>query len=303
MDIGICLPYMKRDLSRQTFIDWCQLIDEGPFSSLSVGERITDYTFEMRNVLAFAAGRTERVRIVPSLYVLPMHSAVLCAKEIATLDQLSNGRVTVTVGVGGREHDYRALGASFKNRHQRMDEQVAEMRRIWQGIPPFEGCDPVGPDVIQKAPSAQTPQASEFGGPPILAGAMGPKAIARASHWADGLYSFSMGGSAQETRTMFDTGRQSWRASGRTSTPRLVGGFWYSLADDAESKLKSYVHDYLKVLGSDLANGVAASMTRFTPESIQEGIEGIRACGADELMLVPASAEISELERLIRLLT
>jgi alkanesulfonate monooxygenase SsuD/methylene tetrahydromethanopterin reductase-like flavin-dependent oxidoreductase (luciferase family) len=296
MKIGICLPYMKRDLKRQTFIDWCRVIDQGPFSSLSCGERITDYTFEMRNVLAFAAARTERVRIVPSLYVLPMHSAVLTAKEIATLDQLSNGRVTVTVGVGGREHDYRAVGADFKKRHERMDEQVAEMRRIWRGEAPFAGCDPVGPEVIQK-------NGSEFYGPPILAGAMGAKPIARASKWADGLYSFSMGGSKQETARMFDEGRQAWQASGRKTAPQLVGGFWYSLADDGEQKLKSYVHDYLKVLGDGLANGVAATMTRYTPDTIKEGIENVRACGADEVMLVPATAELSELERLIKLLT
>lgn len=291
MKIGICLPYMKRDLKRQTFIDWCRLIEEGPFSSLSCGERITDYTFEMRNVLAFAAARTERVRIVPSLYVLPMHSAVLTAKEIATLDQLSNGRVTVTVGVGGREHDYRAVGADFKKRHERMDEQVAEMRRIWRGEPPFEGCSEVGPRPFQA------------GGPPILAGSMGPKAIARASKWADGLYSFSMGGSKKETASMFDTGRQCWKDAGRSTPPQLVGGFWYSLADDSEQKLKSYVYDYMKVLGEDLAQGVAASMTRFTPDKIKEGIANVKACGADEIMLVPATAELSELERLIKLLT
>ena len=55
-----------------------------------------------------------------------MHSAVWAAKEIATLDVLSEGRVTVTVGVGGREKDYQAVGASFTKRHQRMDEQIAE---------------------------------------------------------------------------------------------------------------------------------------------------------------------------------
>ena len=291
MKIGICLPYMKRDITRQTLIDWCKVIDQGPFSSLSCGERITDYTFEMRNVLAFAAARTERVRIVPSLYVLPMHSAVLTAKEIATLDQLSNGRVTVTVGVGGREHDYRAVGADFSHRHERMDQQVEEMRRIWRGEPPFEGCAEVGPRPVQK------------GGPTILAGSMGPKAIARASKWADGLYSFSMNGSKKETDQMFNTGRQSWKESGRKTAPQLVGGFWYSLADDAESKLKSYVYDYLKVLGDGMANGVAASMTRFTPDTILQAIRDIEASGADEIFLVPATAEISELERLIKLLT
>lgn len=291
MKIGICLPYMKRDLKRQTFIDWCRLIEEGPFNSLSCGERITDYTFEMRNVLAFAAARTEKVRIIPSLYVLPMHSTVLTAKEIATLDQLSNGRVTVTVGVGGREHDYRAVGADFKRRHERMDEQVAEMRRIWRGEAPFEGCSPVGPQPFQ------------VGGPPILAGSMGPKAIARASKWADGLYSFSMSGSKKETAQMFDAGRQAWQASGRQTAPQLVGGFWYSLADESDQKLKQYVYDYMKVLGEGLAQGLAASMTRYTPEAIKEGIENVKSCGADEIMLVPATAELSELERLIKLLT
>jgi len=291
MKIGICLPYMKRDITRQTLIDWCKVIDQGPFSSLSCGERITDYTFEMRNVLAFAAARTERVRIVPSLYVLPMHSAVLTAKEIATLDQLSNGRVTVTVGVGGREHDYRAVGADFTHRHERMDQQVEEMRRIWRGEVPFEGCAEIGPRPIQK------------NGPPILAGSMGPKAIARASKWADGLYSFSMNGSKKETDQMFNMGRKAWKESNRPIAPQLVGGFWYSLADDAEPKLKSYVYDYLKVLGDGMANGVAASMTRFTPDTILQAIQDIEATGADEIFLVPATAEISELERLIKILT
>jgi len=290
VDIGICLPYMKRDLNRDTLMEWCKVVDSGPFSSLSCGERITDYTFEMRNVLAFAAALTERVRIVPSLYVLPMHSAVWAAKEVATLDQLSNGRVTLTVGVGGRESDYQAVGASFKQRHQRMDDQIAEMKRIWQGEPPFEGADEVGPRPVQA------------GGPPILAGAMGPKAIARASKWADGLYSFSMNGSKTETEQMFEAGRETWQQSGRESSPFLMGGFWYCLADDAEQQLKEYVYNYLKVLGNDMATAVADGMTRHTPDNILEAINDMEEAGAEEIFLVPATAEISELERLIKLL-
>ena len=136
MEIGVCLPYMERDFDRERLLAWCARIDSGPFSSLSCGERIIGHTLEMRTTLAAAAVLTSRVRIVPSLYVLPMHSAVWAAKEIATLDLLSAGRVTLTVGVGGREHDYRAVGASFARRHERMDEQVARMRQIWRGTPP-----------------------------------------------------------------------------------------------------------------------------------------------------------------------
>ncbi|MCB1615994.1 MAG: LLM class flavin-dependent oxidoreductase [Pseudomonadales bacterium] len=290
MKIGICLPYMKRDITRELLMDWCRKIDQGPFSSLSCGERITDYTFEMRNVLAFAAALTENVRIVPSLYVLPMHSAVWAAKEIATLDQLSNGRVTVTVGVGGRENDYRAVGASFKNRHQKQDEQIAEMRRIWAGEPPFEGADEVGPRPYQD------------GGPPILAGAMGPKAIARAAHWADGLYGFSMNGSKAETDRMFGMADDAWQEAGRSEAPQKVGGFWYCLADDPENRLKSYVYDYLKVLGDDMAKAVAASMTRHTEDNILRAMDDLEEAGSDEIFMVPATADISEVERLCELI-
>ena len=290
MKIGICLPYMKRDITRELLMDWCRKIDQGPFSSLSCGERITDYTFEMRNVLAFAAALTENVRIVPSLYVLPMHSAVWAAKEIATLDQLSNGRVTVTVGVGGRENDYRAVGASFKNRHQKQDEQIAEMRRIWAGEPPFEGADEVGPRPYQD------------GGLPILAGAMGPKAIARAAHWADGLYGFSMNGSKAETDRMFGMADDAWQEAGRSEAPQKVGGFWYCLADDPENRLKSYVYDYLKVLGDDMAKAVAASMTRHTEDNILRAMDDLEEAGSDEIFMVPATADISEVERLCELI-
>ena len=68
-------------------------------------------------------------------------------------------------------HNYRAIGGSFERRWQRMDEQVARMRGIWAGDPPFEGADPVGPRPVQDPL-------------PVIAGVMGPKAIARAARWA-----------------------------------------------------------------------------------------------------------------------
>jgi alkanesulfonate monooxygenase SsuD/methylene tetrahydromethanopterin reductase-like flavin-dependent oxidoreductase (luciferase family) len=290
MRYGVCLPYMERDYGRDTILAWCRAIDAGPFYSLSCGERITGYTCEFRVLLSAAAAVTERVRIVPSLYVLPMHSAVWAAKEIATLDVLSEGRVTVTVGVGGREKDYRAVGASFARRHQRMDEQVAEMRRIWAGEPPFEGADPVGPDPVQK------------GGPPILIGAMGPKSMARGAQWAQGVYAFSMNGEAHEIRSMLAMADSAWEQAGRTDRPYRMAGFWCSLANDGESRLKSYVHDYLKIAGEDVARAVAAGMNRCTPDAVRRAIDGYRELGVDEIMFVPVTADLAEVERLVELL-
>jgi alkanesulfonate monooxygenase SsuD/methylene tetrahydromethanopterin reductase-like flavin-dependent oxidoreductase (luciferase family) len=286
MRYGICLPYMERDYNRATILEWCRQIDAGPWHSLSCGERITGYTFEMRTLLAAAAAVTERVRIVPSLYVLPMHSAVWAAKEIATLDQLSAGRVTLTVGVGGREKDYRAVGASFERRHQKMDDQIAEMRRIWAGEPPFEGADPVGPDPVQA------------GGPPILIGAMGPKSMRRGAAWAQGSYMFSLNGEQHEIAAMQAMAENAWQEAGRADKPYHMAGFWCSLADNSQQRLQQYVYDYMKIAGPEIATAVAKTMTRSNPDALRRAIDGFRELGVDELMFVPATADISEVQRL-----
>src|SRR5262245_46558639 len=143
MQVGVCMPYMKEGLDRRALLGFARAVDAGPFASLSCGERIVGPTIHMATMLAAAAAATERVRIVPSLYVLPMHDPVWAAKEIATLDVLSSGRVTAVVGIGGRPDDYRAVGASFERRYARLDEGVTRMRAIWAGEPPFPGAAPV----------------------------------------------------------------------------------------------------------------------------------------------------------------
>src|SRR3954469_17497092 len=163
MDVGVALPPVARNFPRGTFVDWCRGIDAGPFSSISAGGRITFHNTEFVVSNAAAAALTERVAVFANLAVLPVHSPAMLAKQVATLDVLSGGRLVLGVGIGGREHDYRAAGASFERRHARLDEGVAELRRLWRGEAPFDGADPVGPPCVQP------------GGPPILAGALGPK--------------------------------------------------------------------------------------------------------------------------------
>jgi len=290
MKIGVCLPYMERDLDRDRLLTWCRSIDEGPFSSLSCGERITAYTIEMRTMLGAAAAVTERVRIVPSLYVLPMHSAVWAAKEIATLDVISNGRVTVTVGVGGRPMDYQAVGASFERRHVRMDEQVAEMRRIWKGDPPFPGADEVGPQPVQE------------GGPPIWAGTLGPKATRRVAHWADGVYMWSGNGVGAEIEHMIHQMDLAWEEAGRDAPGRRIAGFWLSLANDASARLQQYVFDYMKFLGEDVARAVAKTMTRCTPDAVNESLDAMQELGCEEVFLVPATSDVADIEAITALI-
>jgi alkanesulfonate monooxygenase SsuD/methylene tetrahydromethanopterin reductase-like flavin-dependent oxidoreductase (luciferase family) len=285
MDIAMTLPTMLPH-GRAEFLAWCRGVDEGPWSSLAVPERVTYSSHSATVQLAGAAAVTGRVRLWTTIVILPAHPEVQVAKDLASVDRLAGGRLTVGLGVGGREHDYRALGAPFTRRWQRMDDQVAVMRRIWAGEPPFPCADPVGPPPVQP------------GGPPLIAGVMGPKALARASRWADGVDDPSTILNVDPTATAaaFDRIRAAWRDAGRPR-PHISASLWYALGAGAADRLRDYAYDYLRIFGDDRARGMAAGATVATPKALQAAVDTARLAGCDELFLVPTTADPAELER------
>ena len=290
MKIGLCLPYMEAGMTREDYHRWFRAIDEGPFHSLSCGERIIGPTFDMRILLSSAAAITERVEINTSLYVLPMHNAVRAAKEIASLDVLSGGRLTVTLGYGGREQDYRAVDAEYAGRHARMDDQVAAMREIWNQRPPFEGVDPVGP-----LPTRE-------GGPRLLTGAMGPKGMARSARWADGVYAWSGNGDRDEIAKTLRMADHAWDDAGRDSAPYKMGGFWFTLSENGQQKLYDYVYNYLLIAGEDVARWMAGSVHRSHADAVKEALDNLEAAGCEEAMLSPITGELSEIDQLAEII-
>jgi len=281
---------MKPGMRREDFMAWFRHIDQGPFHSVSCGERILGPTYDMRVLLAAAAMATERVEINATLYVLPMHNAVRAAKEIATLDVISNGRMTVTCGYGGREMDYQAVGATYAGRHARMDEQVAAMKSVWAQEPPVPGCDPVGPVPVQ------------VGGPRLLTGAMGPKGMARSAHWADGVFAWSGNGEQAELEQTLSLARTCWSQAGRTEKPYSMGGFWFTLTENGQQKLYDYVYNYLLIAGEDIAKWMAGTVNRSSADAVKEALDNAEAAGCEEAMLSPITAELAEIERLAEII-
>ena len=290
MKIGFCFPYTQENMSREIMLEWFRRIDEGPFSTISCGERLVGPSVDMMALLAAAAAVTNRVRIVPTLYVLPMHSAIKVAKHAATLDLISGGRTTITVGVGGRVHDYMCMEKEPVRRHARMDEQVAQIRRIWAGEIPFEGAEPVGPRLVQP------------GGPPILAGVMGPKAIKRAAHWADGVYSWSGNGVAKEMEEQQARVLSAWEDAGRDKPPERVAGFWYSLAPNADEKLKAYVYKYIRAIGEAPARAMAKNVDRSSQDAVRASLDAYEELGVEECWLNSATAEIAEIDGILEVI-
>ncbi len=293
MQIGLTLPSMIGGVDRDTLLDWCRRIDDGPFSTLALGERITYPNLELFVTLAAAAAVTERVRIMSTVVVLPLHPAVEVAKQAATLDVLSGGRLVLGVGVGGRDEDYRAMEASFSRLHQRVDDQVAVMRQVWAGEPPYAEMAPVGPAPLQS------------GGPPLYSGALGPKAVARAARWAEGVCGFVLDPIGEDHRATFDRIEAAWTEAGRDEPPRHVTSFWYALGepDLAGPQLNDYARRYLGIFGAEAAGAMAELTTAAGVAQLRDGIARVADAGCDELLLVPTSSDPAEVDRLADLIS
>jgi alkanesulfonate monooxygenase SsuD/methylene tetrahydromethanopterin reductase-like flavin-dependent oxidoreductase (luciferase family) len=284
------LPTMVAHDGAQTRA-WCEQVDAGPWSSLAVPERITYPSHALMIELAAAAALTERVRLWTTIVVLPARDPVMTAKELASVDVLADGRLTVGVGVGGREDDYRAVSAGFERRWDRLDEGVARMRAVWRGEPPFEGADPVGPPPVQP------------GGPPLVAGAMGPKAIARAARWAAGVDgAWTLDGDEATMRAAFDLIDGAWRDARRTDPPHKSSSIWYALGPDAEDRLAAYARSYMRIFGDAVGDWAAGAARVSTPAALRAAVDSAAAAGADEFFLVPTTAHPAELDRTVEAL-
>ena len=285
MEIGVAFPQMAQGLTRERIAEWCQRVDQGPFSSISAGERITFHNLDGLSLCAAAAALTDRVRVFFNLAVAPWHAPAMLAQQCASIDVISGGRFELAVGVGGRQDDYDALGSSFARRHARVDETVGELKRLWGGGLAPDG-QPVGPVPVQR------------GGPRVLCSGMGPKSLARAAHWADGVSGFALSADPAETSRMFRAVEAAWETAGRVDPPRLVTGVFVALGDTAEATLRSFAQAYLGVFGPEIATTLAGMMPVHSELALRQAITAMAEAGCDELILVPASSDPELVDRI-----
>ena len=117
MEIGIGLPAAIAGVEGQTLLDWARRAEVRGFSTLAAIDRVAYGNYEPLVALAAAAAVTERIRLTTSILLAPVRSNhTLFAKQAASVDRLSNGRLVLGVGVGRREDDYTECGLDFHAR-------------------------------------------------------------------------------------------------------------------------------------------------------------------------------------------
>jgi probable F420-dependent oxidoreductase len=131
--------------------------------------------------LAFVAAATSRIRLGTSVLVMPYYTPVMLAKQLATLDRVSNGRLDVGLGIGWSRDEYDAVGVPFEKRGRRADEFLACLKAIWGEEPvEFHGEFYRVPRAFVRPRPVQRPH------PPITVGGYGMAAVRRAVAFGDG---------------------------------------------------------------------------------------------------------------------
>jgi alkanesulfonate monooxygenase SsuD/methylene tetrahydromethanopterin reductase-like flavin-dependent oxidoreductase (luciferase family) len=277
MHVGIGLPIGDP----ATLITWAQRADAGPFSTLGLLDRMVYDNPEPLVALAVLAGATSRIRVQTEVLLAPLRDTALLAKQAATLDRMTGGRLVLGLGIGDRDDDHQVTGTDIRTRGRRLDEQMAVMRRLWSGEPYGDGIGPIGP-----APARP-------GGPEVLFGGFKPAAIERVARWGDG---FLAAAAPSWAGGLFDTARRFWQEYGRDGEPRIVAQVNVALgSEDVVREARADMHAYYTFTGMP-ERMVAGMLT--TPAEIREAVAAFADLGADEVMLYCYGLDPDQVDRL-----
>lgn len=282
------MPVMEVDLDAKTLETWARVIDEGPFSALCWGERIAFDNPHSLTLLGALAAWTERVRLVTTVVVPQLHDPVMLAKALATGDMLCGGRLTVGLGVGGREEDYRAVGADPAGQTMRgMADRVAVMRRVWAGEKITESVLPVGPAPVQP------------GGPKLMVGTIGPKTVRSAARWADGLAGTTLDLDVDRQNELFDVARTAWAEAGKPA-PHLATSFWFAIGEGGQPREQVHRHlrRYMNWIPGDIVDAMAPTTGwAGTEQELLDVLRRFQDIGTDEIHLIPTSSDVDQLRK------
>jgi alkanesulfonate monooxygenase SsuD/methylene tetrahydromethanopterin reductase-like flavin-dependent oxidoreductase (luciferase family) len=211
---------------------------------------------------------------VTDILIAPLRSnAALFAKQAATIDDLSGGRLVLGLAPGGRADDFELSGVDFHRRGRLFDRQLEDLRRFWDG-----GTD-VGPAPVR---------------PGLLIGGTSDAAFRRVGQYGDGWT--SGGGGYERFGPALERVREAWRAAGRDGEPRTMALFYFSLGDRAREQAEKTLGAYYAFAGDYAGQIVASAATSV--ERVREYVAGYEAAGCDEVIAFPASADPVQVEML-----
>lgn len=262
--------------------EWAGEAEAAGFDSVGVIDRLVYDNLEPLTALAVAAGRTSTVELLTTvLNVGWRNNAVLLAKQLASVEVLSGGRLTAGLGLGGWPDDFAASGASRDGLAGLWETTLETWRQVWAGELSGQG-----------GPMTQLPD----GRPGLLFGGLVPAAYRRAAAHGQGWVAPLFGTSTLEQGA--NAVREAWQEAGRTGQPRIVTGRYFALGRHADTVADDYIRHYY----GDAYFDFARADTLTTPAQIDDHLTALREAGATDVVLYPASADPDQVTRLAEVL-
>jgi alkanesulfonate monooxygenase SsuD/methylene tetrahydromethanopterin reductase-like flavin-dependent oxidoreductase (luciferase family) len=284
MDVGVGLPAMVPERNGSAIPAWARAAESRGFSSLAVNDVLVDDNLEALVTLAAAAAVTQRCRLLTAVLIAPLHASTpLLCKQLATLDVLSGGRLTLGVSVGGRAADYELCGVEFRRRGRLLDDQLAYFETAWG---PGAGSSNAVPG----------PRPRQHEGPRILIGGSSRAAIDRLSRFGDGY----MGGfgPVQRFQDAAQLADGAWRSGGRPGRPHKAALVHFDLGPSAPASSDRYFAAHAPSFGGgQVKDRMVASVVK-DDVAIAEQLERYATAGCDELIFMPCDDEVDQIERL-----
>jgi alkanesulfonate monooxygenase SsuD/methylene tetrahydromethanopterin reductase-like flavin-dependent oxidoreductase (luciferase family) len=283
MRFGIGLPNQVRNVNPAVIPAWAARAEKAGFQTLGTVGRFAYPGVVDTVALAAAAGATSSIELISNVLLAPTWPAPLLAKELAGIDGVSGGRLTIGLGLGGRQDDFVLDAYPGKGLGKRFDADLETYRDIWAGKP------------VGDSANAAVPQGTRQ--VPMLFGGMAPQTFTRMAKWGTGY----IGGSvpASMVAGAFDSARAAWTEAGREGAPRLVAIAYYAFENGEAGRANIY--DYYSVSGHDLATMISANGA-VGPDEIAATIKSFEEIGADDLLFNPMTDDPAEIERLAELL-
>ena len=281
MDIGIGIPNAVQGAAGPQLLEWARRAEDAGFSTLASIGAVSYPNYEELTVFAAAAAITQRIRLTTNVLIAPARSTAELAKQAATVDQISGGRLTLGLGVGWRPGDFSLTGHDFEQRGELFDQQLRDLRTAWAGQALTSGTRPVSP------PPVQDPI-------PVLIGGTNPAAVRRVVEHAAG---WTAGGMPPEAVGEFaQRVRAAWSDASREGAPRIVALAYFGLGDTESESRRNMVH-YYEPMGEQVAGMIADGVLRW-PEAVRAAVEGYREAGVDELVLDPSVPDPAQVDLL-----
>ena len=270
MKIGIGIPNTVLDVPGDGLLAWARRAEERGFSTLATIGRIAYPGYDELVTLGAAAAVTERIGLFTNILLAPAYPTAHLAKTSASVDRISNGRLTLGMAVGGRQDDFDLMGQDLHTRGRRFDRQLAELHEAWAGKVLPGGDGPPAPRAVQ-------------GRIPILFGGSPQVAAPRAVKWGGG---YTIGGAPPEqARAEAEEFRKLFADLGGAGEPRIVALQYFSLG---EEHLEESLHNLRSYYGwlVDWAEGIAQSAARSV-EDLKARQAAYEETGIDELIWDP----------------